>query len=88
MANEEDFDTKEIIQIAHGRIIPEYSSAYALRVRRYLKKIDSREIISVSGLILRDKKEGKVIQYRSLLMTALALLKGNRALEILLSKSY
>ena len=76
----------DIVQLCHGRIIPPYSSAYGLRVRRYLSSFNSRIILSVGGLVLHDEKENEAVQYRSLLMTGIAYLKGNRALEILLSK--
>ena len=76
----------DIVQLCHGKIIPAYSSAYALRVRRYLSSFSSRIVLSVGGLVLHDEKEDVAVQFRSLLMTGLAYLKGNRALEILLSK--
>ena len=76
----------EIVQLCHGKIIPAYSSAYALRVRRYLSSFKSRVVFSVSGLVFHDEEEDDAVQYRSLLMTVVAYLKGNRALEILLSK--
>ena len=75
-----------MLQIAHGKIIPEYSSAYALRCRRYLDKFPERRILSVGGLILKDKVENFTSEYRSLIMTIMAVLKGNRSLEIFLSK--
>ena len=76
----------DILEICHGRIIPAYSSAYALRVRRYLKRFQFKKIISVGGLIFRDRKEQDSVQFRSLWMTLIAFLKGDRSLEILLSK--
>ena len=76
----------EIIQICHGKIIPDYSSAYALKVRHYLEKFASRKIFSVAGLIFKDQEEREARQFHSFLMTGMAYLKGNRSLEILLSK--
>lgn len=81
-----DENGKQVLQICHGTVIPEYSSAYALRCVRYLEKWPSRSIISVGGLIFRDQSLGKISQYRSLILTVFAIIKGKRSLEILLSK--
>ena len=67
----------DIVQLCHGKIIPAYSSAYALRVRRYLSSFSSRIVLSVGGLVLHDEKEDVAVQFRSLVMTGLAYLKGN-----------
>lgn len=75
-----------LLQIAHGKIIPEYSSAYALRCIRYLEDYPNRKVVSVGGLTFRDDTKGDAKQYRSLIMTAMAFLRGGRMLEILLSK--
>ncbi len=77
---------RKIIQISHGKIIPAFSSAYALRCRRYLKRLRERTILSVGGLIIRDKQDEEAKEYRSILMTAIAFLKGERTFEIMLSK--
>ena len=76
----------KIVQICHGKLIPEYVSAYALRCRRYLEKFSSKSAFSVGGLIFKDESRNGVYQFRSLVMTGLAYLKGGRSLEILLSK--
>ena len=73
------------LQIAHGRILPEYSSAYSLRCHVLINK-PNRKIISVAGAIFKDEKSEYAEQYRSLLLTGLAFLKGNRSLEILISR--
>ncbi len=57
-----------------------------MRCRRYLSKFESRIAYSVGGLILRDEEESKARQFRSLLLTGLAFLKGERSLEIFISK--
>lgn len=75
----------KILQLSHGKIIPAYSSAYALRCRRYLDLFPEREILSVGGLIFKDKHENAASEYRSLIMTVMAVLKGERSLEIFLS---
>lgn len=76
----------KVVQIAHGRIIPGYSSAYALRCVRYLEDHPLRRLLSVGGLIFRDETVDSVSQYRSLLMTARAFMNGGRMFEIFLSK--
>lgn len=75
-----------ILQICHGKIIPRYSSAYALRCIRYLSGWSPREIISVGGLTFKDEIEGDAQQFRSLLLTVSAFLKGDRSFEIYLAK--
>lgn len=84
MKNEKD-DVK-ITQICHGKIIPSYSSAYALRCNRYLDKFANRIAFSVGGLIFKDISNRHAKQFRSIIMTGLAFLKGRRSLEILISK--
>ena len=74
-----------VIQIAHGRILPEYSSAYSLRCHVLINKLN-RKIISVAGAVFRDEKSEYAEQYRSLLLTGLAFIKGKRSLEILISR--
>ena len=76
---------QSVVQIAHGRILPEYSSAYSLRCHVLINK-PNRKIISVAGAIFKDEKSEYAEQYRSLLLTGLAFLKGNRSLEILISR--
>jgi glycosyltransferase involved in cell wall biosynthesis len=75
----------KILQLAHGKIKPDYISAYAIRVNNLLDK-NSWKICSVAGLILHDEKDNNVIEYRSILTTVYSLLKGNRFLEIAISK--
>ena len=73
------------LQIAHGRIIPDYSSAYSLRCHTLIRKFD-RKLISTAGAIFKDEKSGYAEQYRSLLLSGLSLIKGNRSLEIYISR--
>ena len=73
------------IQIAHGKIIPAYSSAYSLRCYSITKKLN-RQIIACAGAILKDEKSEYAEQYKSLILTGLAFIKGNRSLEILISR--
>jgi len=75
----------KVLQIAHGRILPKYSSAYSLRCHVLISKLN-RTIISVAGAIFKDEKSEYAEQYRSLLLTGLAVIKGNRSLEILISR--
>ena len=75
------------MQIAHGRIIPKHNSAYSQRCHRYLRKFEERNLVSVGGLVFRDEHEGYASQYRSLLMTGIAFLRGNRTFEIYISKA-
>jgi len=75
-----------VLQIAHGKIIPYFSSAYSLRCHVLISKLN-RTIISVAGAIFKDEKSEYAEQYRSLLLTGLAVIKGNRSLEILISRA-
>lgn len=77
---------RKLLQICHGKLIPEYSSAYALRCVRYLKGWQQRSVISVGGLIFKDQTSGQVSQFRSLLLTGLAIIMGGRSLEVLISR--
>ena len=74
-----------VLQIAHGRIIPDHVSAYSLRCHTLIKKQD-RKLISVAGAVFMDEISGYSEQYRSIILTGLAYLKGNRSLEIDISK--
>jgi glycosyltransferase involved in cell wall biosynthesis len=73
------------LQIAHGKIIPEYTSGYTSRCYTVLANTN-RKIISVGGLTFRDKITKEVEEYRSLLLTAFSVFKGRRAFEISLSE--
>ena len=75
----------KILQIAHGRIIPKFSSAYSLRCHSLLR-ISNRKLISFAGAIYRDEKMDYAEQYRSFVVSVLSLIKGNRILEIYISK--
>ncbi|MGC8681371.1 MAG: hypothetical protein ACP5R3_02580, partial [Thermoplasmata archaeon] len=75
----------KIIQLSHGRIYPPYSSAYSMRVHQIFNDQD-RKILSVGGFFIRDKKIGYIEQYRSLILTALSVIKGNRSFEIFISQ--
>ena len=74
-----------ILQIAHGRVIPEYSSAYSLRCHTLIKN-ENRKLISCGGAIFKDEISGYSEQYRSLLLTGLSFIIGNRSLEIYISR--
>ena len=74
-----------ILQLAHGKIIPNYSSAYSMRCYSLFEN-SNRKIISIGGPVLLDKKTDIAEQYRSYLLFILAILKGNRSFEILLSQ--
>lgn len=76
----------KITQLAHGRVIPNYSSAYSLRCHNYLSDFTDRKLLSVSGLVFKDRSEGYATQYRSILNLVLSILKGNRSLEYLISR--
>ncbi len=75
----------KILQLSHGKIIPDYISAYALRVNHLLDG-NSWKICSVAGLIFHDNHDGMVEEYRSLMTTAYSIIKGNRFLEIAISR--
>jgi glycosyltransferase involved in cell wall biosynthesis len=75
----------KILQLSHGKIIPDYISAYAMRVNHLLEG-HSWKICSIGGLILHDKRNGIVEEYRSIITTGYAILKRNRFLEIAISK--
>ncbi len=74
----------KILQIAHGKIIPEYTSGYTARCYSILRN-ENRKIISVGGLTIRDQITEEIEEYRALLLTLYSVIKGNRAFEILLS---
>lgn len=74
-----------ILQVAHGKIIPTYSSAYSLRCHSLFKN-SRRTLISFAGAIFRDEKKDYSEQYRSLILTGISLIHGNRSLEIYISR--
>lgn len=74
-----------ILQIAHGKIIPNYSSAYSLRCHTIINHLN-RKLISTAGAIFKDQTKAYSEQYRSILLTAWSLIKGNRSLEIYISR--
>ena len=74
-----------VLQIAHGKIIPDYSSAYSLRCHSLLNKLNKR-IISTAGAIFKDETAAYSEQYRSILLTTWSYIKGNRSLEIYISR--
>ena len=76
----------KILQIAYGQVIPDYISAYSLRCYNVINNYD-KELISVGGLILRDRKVNNIKQYHSLILTGMSILKGNRSLEIFISQN-
>jgi glycosyltransferase involved in cell wall biosynthesis len=77
----------KILQLCHGKIIPDYVSAYSMRVNHLLEG-KSRFICSVGGLILHDQTMNNAHEYRSLMTTAYSLMKGGRFLEIAISKGF
>ena len=74
-----------VVQICHGPLIPEYSSAYSLRCHSVIRNL-KRTLISCGGAIFMDAKSGNSEQYRSLILTGLSLFLGNRSLEIYISR--
>ena len=76
---------QKILQIAHGKVIPDYSSAYSLRCHTLIKNLD-RKLISTAGAIFKDEKFGYSEQYRSILLTGLSFIRGNRSMEIYISR--
>ena len=75
----------KIVQICHGRIYPPYISAYALRVNNLLPGHDST-IVSTGGMIFRDTFIDNIREYRAILTTVYSVLRGNRYLEIAISR--
>ncbi len=76
----------KILQIAHGRIYPPYSSAYALRCYSLFEGKD-RKIISVGGYVFRDLIYKEFEQYRSIIYTFYSFIKKERYFEIGISRS-
>ncbi|WMT50875.1 MAG: glycosyltransferase [Ferroplasma sp.] len=74
-----------MVQICHGKIYPPYISAYALRANNLLKGYNTT-IVSTGGMIIKDNIKDNVKEYRSILTTLYAIVKGNRYLEIALSR--
>jgi hypothetical protein len=77
--------TPSVLQIAHGKIIPNYSSAYSIRCHTLINKLN-RKLISTAGAIFRDEKDAYSEQYRSILLTVWSFIKGSRSLEIYISQ--
>lgn len=73
----------KILQICHGKIIPEYNSAYSLRCHTLLN--NNSELISIGGLVYKDKKYKNSYQFRNYLLMVFSILKGNRSMEIFIS---
>ncbi len=78
-------DKPKIVQICHGKIYPSYVSAYALRANNLLTGYNTT-IVSTGGMIIKDNFINNIREYRSLITTFYAIVKGNRYLEIALSK--
>lgn len=87
MKNNDDFSENgvKILQICHGPLIPDYISAYSLRCHSLISRTKKR-MISVGGAFFKDRIIDSAEQYRSLLLTGLAFLKGNRSFEIMIAK--
>ena len=68
----------KILQLAHGKIIPEYTSAYSMRCYSIFKDIKYRKIFSVAGTVFKDRHTDFALQFRSIILTGLSMLKGNR----------
>jgi hypothetical protein len=77
--------TPSVLQIAHGKIIPNYSSAYSIRCHTLINNLN-RKLISTAGAIFRDEKDAYSEQYRSILLTVWSFIKGSRSLEIYISQ--
>lgn len=75
----------KMLQVAHGKVIPQYVSAYSLRCHSLLKT-GNKTLISFAGAIFKDEKAGYSEQYRSLLVTGISLIMRNRTLEIYISR--
>lgn len=75
----------DLLQLAHGKILPSYSSAYSLRCTRYISGIQNRILMSVGGLVFRDRVENQNEQYHSLFLSAISFFKSGRMFEINLS---
>lgn len=85
MASETEDVKLRILHICHGPVLPDYVSAYSLRCHSLFPGLE-RKIISVGGAIFRDKTDGVSSQFRSILLTAYAAMRGNRSFEIFLSR--
>lgn len=73
----------KILQICHGKIIPEYNSAYSLRCHTLLN--DNSELVSIGGLVYMDKKYKNSDQFRNYLLMFFSIIKGNRSMEVFIS---
>ena len=78
-------DEPKIVQICHGKIYPPYVSAYALRANNLLTGYNTT-IVSTGGMIIKDNFINNIREYRSLLTTLYAAIKGNRYFEIAVSR--
>ena len=78
-------DNPAIVQICHGKIYPPYISAYALRANNLLKGYNTT-IVSTGGMVIRDNFTNSIREYRSMLTTIYSVVKGNRYLEIAISR--
>jgi len=75
-----------IVQLAHGRVIPYYSSAYSMRCNSLLENMPNHKIISVGGPVFRDENNGVAFQFHSILLTGISVVKGKRSFEIMVSR--
>ena len=78
-------DNPAIVQICHGKIYPPYISAYALRANNLLKGYYTT-IVSTGGMVIRDNFTNNIREYRSMVTTIYSVVKGNRYLEIAISR--
>ncbi len=84
--DEEKRSELRITQLAHGRVIPDYSSAYSMRCHSLFEGVSSHKILSVGGPVFDDSVDGVAFQFRSILLTGLSIIRGNRSFEIMLSR--
>lgn len=75
----------KVLQVCHGPLLPDYISAYSLRCHSLISGVN-KKLISVGGAFFKDRKTNEVEQYRSILLTGLAFVKGNRSFELMIAK--
>lgn len=78
----------EVLQIAHGKIIPKMVSAYSLRCHRMFDGYENRKLISIGGVSFKDAHIDYYSQFRAIILTGSTLLSRVVPFQILLTNGF